>query len=135
VPSTIDGRTIVVRLRPRSSQGGTYPDAGSQPSRTEKSRISMMPSQKCGTDRPESARALAARSSGVPRRTAETTPVGMPSTSATSIEASASSIVTGSLEASSSVTGILLRSDSPRSPRRTLLSQIPYWTTSGRSRW
>ena len=95
----------------------------------------MMPSQKWGTERPESATALAATSMAVPRRTAESTPVGMPITSAMSIEQTASSMVTGSLEASSSVTGIRLRSDSPRSPRSSLPIQMPYCTTTGRSRW
>ena len=52
----------------------------------------------------------------------------MPITSAMSIEQMASSTVTGSLEASSSVTGIWLRSDSPRSPRSTLPIQMPYCT-------
>src|SRR5262245_17512592 len=95
----------------------------------------MMPSQKCGTDSPESATALAATSTAVPLRAAESTPAGMPMTRAMSIEQTASSTVTGSFEASSSVTGILLRSDSPRSPRSTLPIQIPYCTTMGRSRW
>ena len=95
----------------------------------------MMPSQKWGTERPESATALAATSMAVPRRTADSTPVGMPISNATSMEQTASSTVTGSLEASSSVTGILLRSDSPRSPRSSLPIQMPYCTTTGRSRW
>ena len=72
---------------------------------------------------------------GVPLRAAETMPAGTPITSAISIEHTASSAVTGSLLASSSETGIRLRSDSPKSPRRTLPIQRPYCTTSGRSRW
>ena len=35
------------------------PEAGSQPSRTEKNRMSMMPSQKLGTERPQSDSPLA----------------------------------------------------------------------------
>src|SRR5262250_569024 len=77
----------------------------------------MMPSQKCGTDRPESAARLARKSTGVPLRVAERTPAGRPSRSATSIEPKASSMVTGSLEARSSDTGMRLRSDSPKSPQ------------------
>ena len=40
----------------------------------------MMPSQKCGTESPESATRLAATSIAVPRRAAEMTPAGMPIT-------------------------------------------------------
>ena len=95
----------------------------------------MMPSQKCGTESPESARRLAAASTTVPLRTAETMPAGMPIRSAMAIEQTASSMVTGSFEASSSRTGMRLRSDSPKSPRSTRPSQRPYCTGIGRSRW
>ena len=94
----------------------------------------MMPSQKCGTESPESARRLAATSTMVPFRTAETMPAGMPIRSAMAIEQTASSMVTGSFEASSSRTGMRLRSDSPKSPRSTRPSQMPYCTGIGRSR-
>ena len=40
-------------------------------------------------------------------------------------------MVTGSFEASSSRTGMRLRIDSPKSPRRTLPIQIPYWSGIG----
>jgi len=50
------------------------------------------------------------------------------------MEQSASSMVTGSFDAISSATGIRLRSDSPKSPRKTLPIQIPYCTGIGRSR-
>jgi hypothetical protein len=95
----------------------------------------MMPSQKCGTESPDSATRLAATSTGVPFFAAETMPAGMPITSAISIEPSASSTVTGSFAFSRSATGILLRNDSPKLPRSTLPIQIPYCTTIGRSRW
>ncbi len=60
LPSTNAGMIIDARLALRSSKGLTYPDAGSQPSVTEKRRISMMPSQKLGVDSPHSAKTLAA---------------------------------------------------------------------------
>jgi hypothetical protein len=94
----------------------------------------MMPSQKCGTESPERARKFAPTSSGVPLRAADTIPAGMPIRSPISIEQSASSMVTGSFDAISSATGILLRSDSPKSPRRMLPIQIPYCTGIGWSR-
>ena len=59
--------------------------------------MSMIPSQKWGTESPESATRLAVASITVPRREAEITPAGMPIASAMSIEPMASSTVTGSL--------------------------------------
>src|SRR5687768_1467117 len=62
-------------------------------------------------------------------------PAGRPIASAMSMEQSASSSVTGTLERSRSATGMRLRSDSPKSPRSTLPTQIPYCTATARSRW
>ena len=135
VPSTKDGSAIVARFRRRSSHGDTYPDAGSQPRWTANSKMSMMPSQKCGTESPESARTLAATATGRPCLTAAMIPAGMPIRSAIAMEQTASSTVTGSLAASSWDTGILLRIDSPKSPRSTRPIQIAYWIGTGRSRW
>src|SRR5258705_232980 len=59
----------------------------------------MMPSQKWGTESPESARRLAAASTTVPLRTAETMPAGMPIRSAMAIEQTASSAVAASVQA------------------------------------
>ena len=98
--------------------------------------MSMMPSQKCGTESPESAKKLATTSTAVPLRAAETMPAGMPMTSAMSIEQSASSTVTGSFETSSSRTGMRLRSDSPKSPRQHAAEPDARTApASGRSRW
>src|SRR5215469_2236122 len=95
----------------------------------------MMPSQKWGTESPDSARTLAAAAAGVRGLTAAMAPAGMPISSAMPIEQRASSRVTGSFDASSSRTGIRLRIDSPKSPCRTLPIQIAYWTVAGSSRW
>ncbi len=51
---------MVLMLSQRSSLGGTKPEAGSSCQRTETSMMSMMPSQKFGIDRPDSATTLAA---------------------------------------------------------------------------
>ena len=51
-PSVTQGRTICLRLVIGSSKNGKYPTAGSQRSWTEKTKMSMMPSQKLGTDMP-----------------------------------------------------------------------------------
>jgi hypothetical protein len=68
-------------------------------------RISMMPSQKLGTDRPSSAPMLASHSVQEPRRTAASTPAPTPNRMATSRLSSASSRVTGSRVSSWSRTG------------------------------
>ena len=48
-----------VRFATGSLQEGDEAGGGQPASRTEKSRISMMPSQKLGTERPQSERPLA----------------------------------------------------------------------------
>src|SRR2546422_5658635 len=77
VPSTKAGMTMRRRLSSGLSQGGTNPEAGSQPSWTEKNRINMIPSQKFGIDTPPSDALLASMSQTVLRRTAARTPAGM----------------------------------------------------------
>ena len=71
------------------------PPAGSQPSCTEKTRISISPSQKPGTDWPSSANTIATLSVFELRRIADSTPIGMAIVSERASAASASSIVTG----------------------------------------
>src|SRR5438128_6461599 len=109
---------IRLTLATGSSRSGTKPDAGSHPSRTETSRISMIPSQKFGIDTPQSETALAATSHGVFRRTAASTPAGIASDNATRSARHASSTVIGSLIATVHATDCRVRIDSPRSPRR-----------------
>jgi hypothetical protein len=60
LPSTNAGMIIAARFALRSSNGLTYPDAGNHPSCTANNRISRMPSQKFGVDRPHRAKMLAA---------------------------------------------------------------------------
>ena len=55
VPSTIAGSSMWRRLSIGSAVSATKPEAGRIPSPIEKIRISIRPSQKCGTDRPTSA--------------------------------------------------------------------------------
>src|SRR2546425_8985444 len=76
VPSTNAGMIMRRRLPDGLSQNDTKPEAGSQPSRTEKNRISMIPSQKLGTETPQSDALLASTSQAVLRRTAASTPAG-----------------------------------------------------------
>lgn len=109
VPSTKAGMIRLTRFCPGSSVMGTNPDEGSQPRVTENSRIIMMPSQKCGTEIPDSAIMFAASPTKLSRRVAATMPSGTPMASATIIERIESSIVTGSLVAIRSSTEIWLR--------------------------
>ena len=96
VPSTMDGSSMVCMERWKSTNGLSYPDAGNQPRFTDTSRISMIPSQKFGTESPDSATMFAIQSAHVPLRTAETIPIGIPISSAQIIDMTASCSVTGS---------------------------------------
>src|SRR5437870_777490 len=122
---------IRLTLATGSSRSGTKPDAGSHPSRTETSRISMIPSQKFGIDTPQSETALAATSHGVFRRTAASTPAGIASDNATRSARHASSTVIGSLIATVHATDCRVRIDSPRSPRRARPTHRRYWRGIG----
>ncbi len=71
------------------------PETGSHPNSIEKSRIRIGPSAKLGKDNPSSETKLSTRSSQRLRRSAERTPAGIDSASATNSAASVSSIVSG----------------------------------------
>ena len=98
-PSATDGMIRCARV-PR-------PEVGSQPSLTEKIIISMIPSQKCGIDRPNRAPSILPMSRSDPRRTAEMIPMGTATTSAISMAATASSRLAGSRSRISSMAGTL----------------------------
>src|SRR5580765_3773414 len=131
VPSTKAGMIMRLTFPIGSSQSGTKPDAGSQPSRTEKNRISMIPSQKLGIDSPHRDTPLASRSQSVFRRVAEKTPAGIAMPTAISTDSHASSMVIGSFRATVFTTGSRVRMDSPRSPRSASPAQRRYWSTMG----
>src|SRR5207247_1496965 len=131
VPRTKAGMSRRCRLASGLAQRGRNPDAGSQPSRTEKNRISMIPSQKVGTETPQSDTPLARRSQKVLRRTAASTPAGMAMPTAMRIAKAASWIVMGSFFATVPVTDARVRMDSPRSPRSANPTQRRYWTGTG----
>src|SRR5689334_781887 len=133
VPSTSAGMIMRARLPVRLSPIGTKPEAGSQPKRTDTSRMSMMPSQKFGTDTPHSDMPLASTSQTPLRCTAASTPAGMAMASATTSDRHASSSVMGSLEATIHATEVRVRIDSPRSPTAARRSQRTYCTGSGAS--
>src|SRR5437588_8537607 len=131
VPSTNAGITIRCRFAVGLSQNDTKPDAGSQPRRTEKNRISMIPSQKLGTDTPHNDALLASTSQAVLRRTAASTPAGIAIASAMSTARQASSTVIGSFFATVVITGSRVRIERPRSPRAASAAQRRYCTGIG----
>src|SRR5204862_1225579 len=131
VPSTNAGMIMRRRLPDGLSQNDTKPEAGSQPSRTEKNRISMIPSQKLGTETPQSDAPLASTSQAVLRRTAASTPAGIAIASAMSTERQASSTVIGSFLATVVITGSRVRIERPRSPWSASPAQRRYWTGIG----
>ena len=71
------------------------PDTGSQPSDTENTIASSGPSQKFGIEIPMSASVVATWSMLVPARTAAMMPSGIAMSTATNIDAAASSNVAG----------------------------------------
>src|SRR5438093_1980463 len=131
VPSTNAGISMRWRFASGLSQIGTNPEAGSQPSRTEKNRISMIPSQKFGIETPQSDAPLVTTSQIVLRRTAARTPAGMAMPTATMSERAASSIVIGSFVATVRTTASRVRIDSPRSPWTARAAQRRYWRGMG----
>src|SRR5437867_4549552 len=131
VPSTNAGISMRWRFASGLSQIGTNPEAGSQPSRTEKNRISMIPSQKFGIETPQSDAPLVTTSQIVLRRTAARTPAGMAMPTATMSERAASSIVIGSFVATVRTTASCVRIDSPRSPWTARAAQRRYWRGMG----
>ena len=109
------------------------PDGGSSGQASEKSRMSMMPSQKLGNETPKSDTAEPMVSQTLPRRTAASTPSGMATARATASAPAVSCSVGPSRSTMSVATGSFVLNDRPRSPRRAADTQPAYWVTSGRS--
>ena len=92
------------------------PKLGSQPSQTEKIRISRMPIRKVGSDTPSSDTVMNTWLRKLPRRSAAYTPIGMPMISASTAATRASSKVAGKRSPSRRETLAPWRSDRPNSP-------------------
>ena len=93
---------------------------GSQRSITPKTHASISPSQKIGIDTPTSAHTRARLSRNDLRQTAETMPIGIPTSSASTMAAVASSTVAGKRRRMSGSTGSPRTIEIAESPRRTL---------------
>ena len=92
------------------------PLAGNRCRLTEKTKMSIMPSQKLGIDMPNRAAKLPVRSHTLPCRSAETMATGTAMTIAITSAARTSSRVAGNVVAIIDHTGRPLRRDVPRSP-------------------
>src|SRR5688572_26468549 len=133
VPSVRAGSAIIVRLATGDCNSGTHTSDGIQPRYTEKSRMSTVPCQKAGSDRPRVAPTRITESRVPPRHTAAPAPSGTPITSDHATASTASSADTGSRSRKSASTGRPESHDTPRSPRTTPASQCAYCTGTGRS--
>ena len=98
------------------------PEVGSQCRFTANSTISIKPSQNPGIAWPTTPIVNKMRSSGEPSVTPEINPVPMPTTVATPTARSVNSIVAGRAAATTLAAGWLYTTDSPKSPRTTLLT-------------
>ena len=116
------------RLRP------PWPVAGSQPSWSEKTKISSRPSQKLGIDTPPRATSIAARSIQVLCHTAASRPSARPTTLAITMAVAASSSVLGSCSAISWMTGRRVKIERPKSPATARVTKRTYCSGSGSSR-
>ncbi|GIX12784.1 MAG: hypothetical protein KatS3mg118_0743 [Paracoccaceae bacterium] len=96
----------MLRAQPTgSSDRGTKPPVGNQPSQTPNMMIIRMPNQNSGTDRPISATIIAPWSRSVLCRTAARMPSSMPVSVASASDSPASDSVTGSLSITASTHG------------------------------
>ena len=93
-----------------------------------------MPCQKTGIDSPRSVPTRVTWSTGRSRQTADRIPAATPRISEKATESTVSSIVTGRRSRIRERTGLPVRHEVPRSPRRSWPSQRPYWTYQGWSR-
>ena len=90
-----------------SDSGPDRPDDGNSPRSTEKTMISIMPTQNVGAAMPDSANNSKNLSQKLPGRTADRMPVPTPSTTARTMAATASSRVAGNRSHTRSSTGML----------------------------
>ena len=90
--------------------------------------------KKVGADWPTSARPIVAWSRSEFRRTADRTPIGNATTSATTKATSPSSNVARRYDRATSIAGWRKWIERPKSPRSTFARKTPYWTGRDRSR-
>ncbi len=112
---------------------GPYPDVGSQPSCTAKSRMNIRPTQKLGAATPNSDVAEMKLSSQVKGRSPAMMPSGIEKTTPTVSADRVSGMVRLNFSQTSDDTGWLALYDreTPMSPLSSLPIQMAYWTYTG----
>ena len=110
------------------------PDAGSQPSLTAKSSISIAPSQNVGTACPTIGSVRTIRNAHPARGDAESTPTTIPKRTASARAEPASASVAGRRSRTDCSAGWLSRQESPKSPVSPFVTNRAYWVRSGSSR-
>ena len=105
VPRVSAGSAMMRRFAAGSLKNGTHWSEGIHPRYTEKSRISTVPCQNAGSERPSVASTRMAPSRGPPGRVADRTPRGMPRQSDQPTARTASSADTGTRSRNSPSTG------------------------------
>jgi len=113
---------------------GPRPDVGSQPSQTENTMMSMMPTQKVGSENPRIEPAMMVLPAVERGFRPAHSPRGIPSSTAISIAAIASSSVAGMRSRIRPIAGTLKANDLPRSPAAACLMKMKYCSRRGRSR-
>ena len=123
--SRCDNPSRVRKLTSTPSTGTVSPRPvdGSQPSMTANSMIIMMPTQKLGRLKPRIEPAMMVRDHPASGRSPASTPSGMPSTTASSSAAIASSKVAGMRSMISCSAGWPKMKESPRSPWSALTTK------------
>ena len=86
---------VMVSGMPSTLTGSARPEAGSQPSHTAKVRISIMPSQKLGSEKPSTELERMPRPSSLSRYRPATSPSGTPTTQVSAMAMTTSSKVAG----------------------------------------
>src|SRR6266480_217978 len=113
---------------------GPRPDVGSQPSHTENTKMSISPTQKVGRENPRIEPAMMALPAADRGFRPAQSPRGIPSSTAISIAALASSSVAGMRSRIRPIAGTLKAKDLPRSPAVACPMKTKYCSRSGRSR-
>jgi hypothetical protein len=124
----------VQRFSSGASANGTKPLDGRTPAASDSRRISMIPSQKSGSEMPEEPERQDARSATPPRRRAGHSPSGTPISAAASAASTVSSIVTGNRSRIIRPIGSFCRKSIPKSPRSTPPSHRAYCVGTASSR-
>ena len=119
---------------PSTSTVSPRPEAGSQCSHAPNIRISIMPCQKLGSEKPSTEPPISVRPSGRPSCRPASRPSGMPSRQVRPMATSTSSKVAGMRWAISSMAPMPCTKEVPRSPCSARATKLKYCSHTGRFR-